>query len=60
MNIIGIDVSKAKLDVLWLRDIGVEKAKTKVIGNTQAGHGQLIAWLATRCLLPLTADLMKR
>ena len=54
MNIIGIDVSKAKLDVLWLRDIGVEKVKTKVISNTQAGHGQLIAWLATSTGEPVT------
>ncbi|MEY4768778.1 MAG: hypothetical protein RL637_1417 [Pseudomonadota bacterium] len=35
MNIIGIDVSKAKLDYAWLRED--EKLKTKVVDNTKDG-----------------------
>ena len=42
---IGIDVSKAKLDCLWLRDPDTLKIKTKVLGNNKAGHAQLCDWL---------------
>ena len=45
MAIIGIDVSKAKLDCLWLRDPVSLKIKSKVFPNTPAGHQALLAWL---------------
>ena len=45
MAIIGIDVSKAKLDCLWLRDPVNLKVKGKVFANTAAGHESLLAWL---------------
>ena len=45
MNYVGIDVSKAKLDCLWLRDIDNRKIKTKVQLNTPKGHEQLVHWL---------------
>jgi transposase len=44
-QIIGIDVSKAKLDCLWLRDQTSRKVKTKVLGNDVQGHKALAAWL---------------
>ena len=42
---IGIDVSKAKLDVAWLRDINKNKVKTKVFKNEHADYPNLINWL---------------
>ena len=42
MNIIGIDVSKNKLDCAWPREEG--KLKTKVFSNTIAGWKELIDW----------------
>ena len=42
MNIIGIDVSKDKLDCAWPRE--EEKLKTKVFSNTIAGWKELIDW----------------
>ena len=45
-EIVGIDVSKAKLDCLWLRDRQSQKVKTKVLPNTLEGHQQLIHWLS--------------
>lgn len=44
--VIGIDVSKQKLDCLWLRDIDTRKVKAKVHPNTPEGHRQLLAWAA--------------
>ena len=41
---IGIDVSKNKLDVLWLKDPQTRKAKTKVFLNTIEGSKALLAW----------------
>jgi transposase len=41
MNVIGIDVSKAKLDCAWLRD---DKTKTKAVCNTAEGWKELIEW----------------
>jgi len=41
---IGIDVSKARLDCLWLRDRISLKVKNKVFPNTPAGHRSLLAW----------------
>src|SRR5699024_1082989 len=42
---IGIDVSKDKLDVAWLRDSDTLKVKTRVFSNNQKGFKELIAWL---------------
>lgn len=44
-HIVGIDVSKAKLDCLWLRDATHVKVKTKVTSNDSKGHRQLCQWL---------------
>ena len=44
MEILGIDVSKAKLDCVWLRDPVNLKVKSKVFANTAAGHEALLAW----------------
>jgi transposase len=44
MMIIGIDVSKAKLDCLWIRDLSAMKVKSKVHPNTPAGHKALLEW----------------
>jgi len=42
---VGIDVSKAKLDCLWLREVQARKVKTKVLGNDDKGHRDLMDWL---------------
>lgn len=42
---VGIDVSKHKVDVCWLRDPQTLKVKTRVFSNRQAGFSQLIQWL---------------
>ena len=44
MEILGIDVSKAKLDCVWLRDTVNLKVKGKVFANSAAGHEALLAW----------------
>jgi transposase len=46
--VIGIDVSKAKLDVMWLKSVEPLKMKSKVFRNDQGGHANLIAWLRTQ------------
>lgn len=51
--IIGIDVSKQKLDCLWLRDIEQRKVKAKVHPNTADGHRQLLAWVEKQTGQPL-------
>jgi len=46
MNIIiGIDVSKAKLDVAWVRSVETGKLKTKVFENTPKGHQNVVDWV---------------
>jgi transposase len=45
MHYVGIDVSKNKVDCLWLRDPEARKVKTKVFTNDKAGHKQLSQWL---------------
>jgi len=45
MMMIGIDVSKAKLDCVWLRDPVNLKIKSKVFPNTPMGHQSLLVWL---------------
>ena len=39
---LGIDVSKAKLDVCLLR---LGKQRNKVVANTPSGHAELVLWL---------------
>ncbi|WP_201586217.1 IS110 family RNA-guided transposase [Psychrobacter jeotgali] len=42
---IGIDVSKAKLDLAWIRDIDKLKVKTKVFKNDHKDFARIIDWL---------------
>lgn len=51
---IGIDVSKQKLDVAWLRDPDTLKVKTKVFPNTPEGLSALTAWLVSTTGAPAT------
>jgi transposase len=51
--IIGIDVSKDKIDVAWLRDIQTLKVKTKAFKNTPSGYAQLCLWLSDNTKQPL-------
>lgn len=44
MAIIGIDVSKVKLDCLWIRDLSQGKVKSKLHPNTAQGHQAVLAW----------------
>ncbi len=44
MIVIGIDVSKEKLDCLWIRDLASMKIKSKIQANTPAGHQALLDW----------------
>lgn len=44
--VVGVDVSKAKIDVMWLKDPVTLKGKSKVLSNDAAGHGELLQWLA--------------
>lgn len=44
-HVVGIDVSKAKLDCLWLRDAVTLKVKTKVVTNDAKGQRTLQQWL---------------
>jgi len=44
MKIIGIDVSKAKLDCAWFKHIETSKVKNKVFGNKAKDYELLIAW----------------
>jgi len=44
MITIGIDVSKVKIDCLWLRDVTTGKVKSKVFKNTAEGHSALLQW----------------
>lgn len=52
--IIGIDVSKAKIDVAWLRDAATNKVKTKVFENSLKGFSALKDWLSANTKQPLT------
>ncbi|MDM7856672.1 IS110 family transposase, partial [Thiopseudomonas acetoxidans] len=45
MHYIGIDVSKAKLDCCWLRDVEKNKFKTKVFKNSATDCNALNTWL---------------
>lgn len=48
----GIDVSKEKFDVGWLRDVNTGKKKTKAFRNTAAGHEQAAQWLLKNLQAP--------
>ena len=52
-SVIGIDVSKAKIDVLWLKDVAALKAKSKVFSNDYKGHAELLVWLSKQVNKPL-------
>ena len=41
----GIDISKDKFDIGWLRHVATGKRTTKVFKNTTAGHQQAADWL---------------
>ena len=45
MAMIGIDVSKKKLDCLWLKDLAAGKVKSRVFSNNPAGHLGLLDWV---------------
>jgi len=53
MNTIGIDVSKLKLDCLWLKDLATDKVKTKIYTNTEKDHQALIAWAVKHTKEPI-------
>ncbi|ADC70937.1 transposase IS116/IS110/IS902 family protein [Thioalkalivibrio sp. K90mix] len=42
---IGIDVSKNKLDCMWVRDLEAGKVKPKVFPNRQDQYPELLRWL---------------
>ena len=56
MNNIGIDVSKAKLDCLWLKDTSTGKALSKVFTNTPMDFQALIAWIEKQTQQPITTS----
>ena len=43
MDIVGLDISKARFDAVSLTDT---RARHAALSNTEAGFGQLLAWLA--------------
>lgn len=45
MAFIGIDVSKKKLDVLWLRQSHPQKIKTRVFQNQPGKQDEIVQWL---------------
>ena len=45
MAVIGIDVSKQKLDCAWLRDVAAGKVKTRVFPNRRQDFPRLLEWL---------------
>jgi transposase len=53
MTTIGIDVSKLKLDCLWLKDPAADKVKTKVFSNTPKDHQAFIAWAEQHTKQPI-------
>ena len=42
---VGIDVSKEKLDIGWLRNPSALNKKTKTVNNTVQGHHQVMRWI---------------
>jgi len=43
---IGIDISKEKLDVCWLRDVSTSKKKRKIFRNKRQSFAEIIQWLS--------------
>lgn len=56
MHCVGIDVSKLKLDCLWLRDAQAGKLKSKVVPNNHKGFATLEQWLV-KTLKAVPADI---
>ena len=56
MAIIGIDISKNKLDCFWLKDPERCTGKSKVFRNTPADFPALVNWMVTQTGVP-AADL---
>ena len=52
-KVIGMDVSKATRDVLWLRDVDTMKVKSKKLGNPPEGHQDLLVWAQKHTGLPI-------
>jgi len=48
MTVIGIDVSKAKLDCFWLKDAVLRTGKVKVFKNAPDEFPTLIKWMITQ------------
>ncbi len=55
ITIIGIDISKDKIDCCWLRDLETGKKKTKVITNSPKGFQLLIDWVTKNTGQPIQA-----
>jgi transposase len=54
LQIVGIDVSKSKLDCVWLKDPSTLKGKSKVVENSKPGIEGLANWLTST--IGLTSD----
>ena len=52
MPVLGIDVSKAKLDVA-LREEG--KREGRSFGNTRRGHSQVLSWIKNQGIVQVHA-----
>lgn len=55
MTVIGIDVSKSKLDCLWIRELSKLKVKSKVQPNTPKGYRALLDWATRQTGEPVAA-----
>ena len=55
MNIIGIDVSKSKLDCALIDHSNHRKLRFKVVSNSEEGFVTLIDWLAKRTKSSISA-----
>lgn len=44
-DVVGVDISKRKLDIAWKRG---ERVQLKVFGNDAEGHAQMVRWLAAK------------
>jgi len=54
LNYIGLDVSKHKLDCVWLKEPSAGKLKSKVFKNDRSGHQALLVWLSALVSKDLT------
>lgn len=53
MKVIGIDISKDKYDVAWLKNIETNKVKNRQFKNRVKGHEALISWAIKQTQVPL-------